>query len=322
MIFISWLLLAILFNVAQATVFESGSYQGILGRRNYKVYIPTNLDNNKKYPIVMMIHGCEEDAESFAAGTRIISWANKEKFIVLLPEQNIAFNSSRCWNWFLPVNNSKYGEAQTLIKMLDQVIIKYNGDSNRVYTAGMSSGASMVNILGNCYPDRFKALASHAGTQYYASQTGMDFEKVVHSGASVPATIAAQLGYACSAFSVNRPNQMPIIIFHGMNDQLMSSTHAKQVENEFKIFNDLLDNGRIDDSYFFEKKNEFYSGLNTYGYSKFTIINKHKENLIERYMIHDLSHSWSGGDSAYPYNDSKGPDATSFIIEFFKRYGL
>lgn len=319
---VSTLLLSLSFNVAHATNFETGSYQGFLGGRNYKVYIPASLEKGKKSPVVMMIHGCEEDAESFAAGTRIVKWAEKEKFIVLLPEQNKAYNPYRCWNWILPVNNSKFGETQVLVEMLDQVLKKYNGDANRVYAAGMSSGASMVNILGNCYPERFKALASHDGTQFYATQTGMDFADVVLYGASVPAPTAAEVGYACSAYTTNRPKEMPIIIFHGMNSPLMSPAHAYQVENEFKILNDLLDNGRRDTSYFLDKNVVFYPGKNTYGYNKYTLINKQKNVLIERYMINDLAHSWSGGDPAYPYNDAKGPDATAFIIDFFKRYGL
>ena len=319
---LSLIFLSLSMNVAHATDFETGRYQGFLGARSYKIYIPGSLEKGKKSPVVMMIHGCEEDAESFAAGTRIIKWADKEKFIVLLPEQNTAYNSSRCWNWFLPINNSRFGESQVLIKMLDQVIKKYNGDQNRVYAAGMSSGASMVNILGNCYPERFKALASHAGTQFYATQSGLDFADVVSYGASVPAAIAAEVGFACSAHTANRPKEMPIIIFHGMNDSLMSPTHAYQVENEFMILNDLLDNKMRDASYFFEKNVVFYQGENTYGYQKYTLINKKKKVLIDRYMINDLDHSWSGGDPAYPYNAAKGPDATAFIIDFFKRYGL
>jgi poly(3-hydroxybutyrate) depolymerase len=202
------------------------------------------------------------------------------------------------------------------------VLKKYNGDEDRVYAAGMSSGASMVNILGNCYPDRFKALASHDGTQFYSTKTGLDFADVVLYGPSVAAPVAAEFGFACAAYSTNRPKQMPIIIFHGMNSPLMSPAHAYQVENEFKILNDLLDNGTRDTSYFKEKSVTFFPGKNTYGYNKYTLINKQNKVLIDRYMINDLAHSWSGGDAKYQYNDPKGPDATALIIDFFKDWGL
>ena len=304
-----------------ASQFESGIYSGIYGTRIFKVYIPEGLSKTKKAPVVIMLHGCEQNAELFASGTRIIKWADKEKFIVLLPEQKQEYNPFRCWNWVLPVNNSRYGEPEVIINMLDQVIKKYNGDENNVFAAGMSSGASIVNILGNCYPERFKALASHDGTQFYSTRTGSDFGDVVLYGPSVPAPVAAEYGYACSAF-VKRPKQMPIVIFHGMNSPLMSPAHAYQIESEFKVLNDLLDNGVRDASYFLSKDVVFFPGKNTYGYNRYSLINKDKQALIVRYMINDLSHSWSGGDPKFSYTDPKGPDATAFIIDFFKTFGL
>lgn len=319
------LLLVFSFNreLKADTEFKTGSYIGPLGKRDYKVYIPTDLDKSKKYPIIMLLHGCEQNAADFAKGTHIIDWAEKKKFIVLLPEQNQAFNPYKCWNWVLPVNNTRTGEPQVVITMLDEVIRKYHGDANRVFAAGMSAGAAMVNILGNCYPERFKALASHDGAQYYATATGLDYSDVVLYGASVASPIAAETGNICSSLVPNRPKQMPIIIFHGMSGPLMSPAHAFQVEAEFKIFNDLLDNGVRDTSYYLEKSVTFVPATKTvYGYNKFVLINQNHEPLIERYMINDLSHSWSGGEKDMSYNDPKGPDATGFIMTFFDRYGL
>lgn len=308
--------------IAATDVFEKGTYSGLFGVRNYKVYIPKSLAKTKKAPVVVMLHGCEQNAEEFAAGTRITKWADKEKFIVLLPEQNILYNPYKCWNWVLPVNNARTGETQVIVEMLDAVIAKYGADKDRVFAAGMSSGASMVNILGNCYPERFKGLGSHDGTQFYSTKTGMDFADVVLHGASVPPFDAAQVGNRCSSFVSNRPSKMPIIIFHGMNSPLMSPAHAFQIESEFKIFNDLLDNNRRDTSYFLEKSVKFVPATSTYGYNLYTLINPNHEVLIERYMINDLAHGWSGGLSTLPYNDPKGPNATQLIIEFFKKHGL
>jgi poly(hydroxyalkanoate) depolymerase family esterase len=310
-------------NLIAADNFITGSYNGILGKRDYKLYIPLSLDKNKKYPIVIMLHGCEQSAVDFAKGSRIIEWAERKKFMVLLPEQNPQYNSYKCWNWVLPINNTRTGEPEVIISMLDEVIRKYSGDQNRVFAAGMSAGGTMVSILGNCYPERFKALATHDGAQYYATSTGSDFSDVVLYGASVAPATAAQMGSNCSAFVRNRPKQMPIIIFHGMSGPLMSPAHAFQVEAEFKMFNDLLDNGVRDNSYYLEKSVTFVPATKTaYGYNKYVLINPNHEVLIERYMINDLSHSWSGGTKDMSYNDPKGPDATGFIMEFFDRYGL
>lgn len=310
-------------KLSAAEVFKTGSYNGVLGKRDYKLFIPTNLDTSKKYPVVVMMHGCEQSAVDFAKGSRITEWAEKKKFIVLLPEQNPKYNSYKCWNWVLPINNTRTGEPEVVISMLDEVVRNYPADNSRVYAVGMSAGGSMVSILGNCYPERFKALATHDGAQYYATSTGTDFSDVVLYGASVAPATAAQMGNICSGLVRNRPKQMPIIIFHGMTGPLMSPAHAFEVEAEFKMFNDLLDNGVRDNSYFLEKSATFFPATKkAYGYNKYVLINPNHEILIERYMINDLSHAWSGGTKDMSYNDPKGPDATGFIMEFFERYGL
>jgi poly(3-hydroxybutyrate) depolymerase len=205
--------------------------------------------------------------------------------------------------------------------MLDQVLLKYDGDESKVFAAGMSAGASMVSILGNCYPERFKALGAHDGTQYYSSATGLDFSTVVLYGASVLPEFSAATGAGCSAFASNRPMQMPIIILKGLNSPLMSPLHAIQVEQEFKAFNDYLDNGKRDNSYFGSENIITVPQSQTYGYKLYSTFNSDHELLIERYMIDNLGHEWSGG-VAGKYNNPNGPDATALIIKFFKRFGL
>lgn len=309
-------------SFALAGTWTTDKYQGIYGARNYKIYVPDTLSSRVKPAIVVMLHGCQQNAADFAKGSRIEKWADKEKFIALFPEQNVAYNSFKCWNWIMPANNARAGEAQVIVEMLDAVIEKYDADKERVYAAGMSAGASMVNILGNCYPERFKALASHDGSQFYSSYMGMDFAEVVLSGANVPASVAGFYGNNCSLFVGQRPKVMPIIIFHGMNSPLMSPIHAFQVETEFKIFNDFLDNGIRDNSYFLEKNVKSVPDTKTYGYTLYTTTNSDKDIFIERYMINNLSHGWSGGVPDLPYNEPKGPDASAMIMKFFKRFGL
>ena len=122
-----------------AGTWVTSSYKGLLGTRTYKVYIPNQLPQNKKSPIVVMLHGCQQDATEFAKGTRIEKWADKEKFVALFPEQNIMNNPFKCWNWILPANNSRVGESQIIIEMLNAVIKAHNGDAKKVFAAGMSS---------------------------------------------------------------------------------------------------------------------------------------------------------------------------------------
>lgn len=300
---------------------DHSTYAGVSGIRNYHVYIPSNLPNNRKAPVVVMLHGCDQTPFEFANGTRIEKWADKEKFIALFPEQNLVNNPFKCWNWIVPLNNSRVGEPLDIIGMLDEVLNKYNADDENVFAAGMSAGASMVSILGNCFPERFKALGAHDGTQYFSSATGLDFATVVLYGASVLPEVAALTGSKCSMLAPNRPSKMPIIILKGLNSPLMSPLHAIQVEQEFRALNDYLDNGVRDNSYFGSQSITTVPESDRYGYSLYSTYNSNQELIIERYMINKLGHEWSGG-VAGKYNNPNGPDASALIIKFFKNYGL
>jgi poly(hydroxyalkanoate) depolymerase family esterase len=320
--FLTLIFIAISSTPTQAGVWTTDAYKGLYGERIYKVYTPSSLPKNTKPAVVVMLHGCEQNADDFAVGTRIEKWADKDQFIALFPEQNKSYNSYKCWNWILPGNNGRMGESQVIIEMLDAVITKFGADKSRVFAAGMSAGASMVNILANCYPERFSAVASHDGSQFYASFIGLDFQEVVKNGASVPSSVSANIGNACSQFASNRPKKMPVIIFHSMNTPLMSPMHALQVESEYLAFNDLLDNGLRDNSYFLKKDVIEVPAGNKYGYTLYRTFDTSHDAFIERYMINDLVHSWSGGASNLLYNDPKGPDASMLIFKFFKKYGL
>lgn len=306
----------------QAGVWTTGSNVGIYGNRTYKVYVPNNLSKKNKPAVVVMLHGCDQSADDFAVGSRIEKWADKEHFIALFPEQNKEYNSYKCWNWIVPGYNGRAGESQAIVEMLDAVIQNFDADTDRVFVAGMSAGGSMASILANCYPERFKAVASHDGSQFYSSYIGLDFIEIVKNGPAVPAAVAANIANSISQFVPNRPKKMPAIIFQGMSSPLMNPLHAFQVESEYLAFNDMLDNGMRDNSFFLEKEIKNVLAGNSYGYTLYKTINTDHEVLIERYMINGLKHGWSGGVATLPYNDPKGPDASMLIFNFFKTYGL
>jgi MYXO-CTERM domain-containing protein len=58
------------------------------------------------------------------------------------------------------------------MSMINYVVQNKNGDANRVYVAGHSSGGMMTNILVGSYPDVFKAGAAYAGVAFACFATG------------------------------------------------------------------------------------------------------------------------------------------------------
>jgi poly(3-hydroxybutyrate) depolymerase len=44
------------------------------------------------------------------------------------------------------------------------------------------------------------------------------------------------------------------------------------------------------------------------------------ELMFRRIVVEGLGHAWSGGNMNYEFNDSNGPDASRFILDFVMAY--
>src|SRR4051812_3180533 len=67
------------------------------GSRRYSLYLPPNRPS-AGMPLVVMLHGCKQNPEDFAAGTRMNQLADKLGFAVVYPAQSTRANISGCWN--------------------------------------------------------------------------------------------------------------------------------------------------------------------------------------------------------------------------------
>src|SRR3954470_18531978 len=88
-------------HAPEAGEFLSRSYRNAAGARAYRLYIPSSY-RGEKVPLVVMLHGCTQSPEDFAAGTRMNKHAEEPACLVAYPEQSATANSSRCWHWFRP----------------------------------------------------------------------------------------------------------------------------------------------------------------------------------------------------------------------------
>jgi len=57
--------------------------------RPYQLYLPLDHTAAEQLPLLVMIHGCKQDASAFTAGTRMNALADRERFLVLYPEHQI-----------------------------------------------------------------------------------------------------------------------------------------------------------------------------------------------------------------------------------------
>src|SRR2546423_5751497 len=132
--------------------FIKRTYNNAAGTRTYRTYLPARF-HGQSLPLVVMLHGCSQTPEDFAAGTRMNELADEHGFIVVYPAQARTANFSRCWNWFGARDQQRdAGEPSLIAGITQQVIARYHVDASRVYVAGRSAGGGTGRGGGGCAP--------------------------------------------------------------------------------------------------------------------------------------------------------------------------
>ena len=145
-----------------------GVVMGLSGTRRYRLFRPTGVKFGEKLPLMVMLHGCNQDARSFAACTRMNVVAARERFLVLYPVQDRLSNPNGCWNWYDTKSARAHGETASIMQAVDQVCAMYGCDRGR-RRRWPFSGASMAALLAIRYPARFRAVvALDTGTAHSA----------------------------------------------------------------------------------------------------------------------------------------------------------
>lgn len=75
-------------------------YEGDGGTLEYRLFVPSGYEEGTPVPLVVLLHGCTQDPDTFAAGTRITDLAERETFLAALPKQSRASHFNRCRRWF------------------------------------------------------------------------------------------------------------------------------------------------------------------------------------------------------------------------------
>jgi poly(hydroxyalkanoate) depolymerase family esterase len=146
------------------------------------LYVPDRVVSPRP-PILVAVHYCTGTGPAFYSGTQFASLADQYGFIVIYPS---ATRSGQCFDVSSPAALSHSGNSDPagIVSMVRWVVANRNGDANRVYATGASSGAMMTNVLLATYPDVFKAGAAFAGVPHacFATTDGSSWNSQCANG--------------------------------------------------------------------------------------------------------------------------------------------
>ncbi|WP_236712656.1 PHB depolymerase family esterase [Peribacillus muralis] len=319
----NWFIIGLVFTIFMSIVPTMSSAAGsfiskTFNGRNYKVYVPSGYQSGTDVPLVVMLHGCTQDPNQFAAGTKMNDLAESEKFIVAYPEQPSSANSNKCWNWFDPAHQTRgSGEPSLIAGIVNQIKQNYTIDDNRVFTGGLSAGAAMAVIMGATYPDVFAAVSVGAGLEYKAATSVSNAYTAMSNGGPNPGLQGDAAYNAMGAFK----RVVPVVVFHGTADSTVNQVNANQVISQWAQTNDKAsdgtDNNNIDDT-----AEQTISGTVPGGrtYKQYIYKDTAGSTVMEKYMVDGMGHAWSGGSTAGSYTDPNGPNATQISWDFFKNH--
>ena len=266
-----------------------GTFSSRLGARDWRLYVPTAAARGAPLPLVVMLHGCTQDADDFARGTRMDAVAEAAGAFVLYPEQSSKASPQRCWNWFKPNHQGlARGEPAIVAGMLEQVGADHRIDTARIFAAGLSAGGAMAAILGAAENTPFAGIAVHSGLG-------------AGSASDVPSAFAAMQGQGADV----RAPRVPTIVFHGDADRTVASTNAERLVEACARAGD----GAL--------RRAVPVRANGRECERVTWSAPDGSVACESWTIRGAGHAWSGGDPSGSYADATGPDASALMMDFF-----
>jgi poly(hydroxyalkanoate) depolymerase family esterase len=286
-------------EIPEGALYLAQSYSCVAGRRDYKLFIPSGNHAGGRRPLIVMLHGGTQDADDFAAGTRMNALAEEHGFLVAYPSQCKSANQSLCWNWFKPEDQVRgAGEPAIIAGITNEIIAEHDIDPRRVFVAGLSAGGAMAGVMAATYPEVYAAVGVHSGLPY-------------RSATDIPSAFAAMRGDPGLQRSPRRtrPNsdgnpRIRTIVFHGDADHIVHPSNAARIVEAHTQPGDSA-----------ERANAGLPARRTY--TRAVTRDQAGTTMVELWLVHGSGHAWSGGSDDGTYTDPHGPDASREMLRFF-----
>ncbi len=285
--------------------FAASTFTNEAGTRDYKVYIPALYDGTP-LPLVVMLHGCKQNPDTFAAGTGMNDLADEQGFLVVYPMQTGSANLMHCWNWFQAEDQSRdQGEPSLIVGITRHVVQAFGLDPKRVYIAGLSAGGAMAAIMATTYPDVYSAVGIHSGLPYAAADDVASAFQAMRGGGAARAVQASRENDALRG--------VPTIVFHGDDDRTVHPSNGEQVIAQASP----LQGTEVPVTAPPHAAAIIKGDAGGRSYTRTLFTDATGKCVTEHWVVHGGGHAWSGGRPSGSFTDPKGPEASREMVRFF-----
>jgi poly(hydroxyalkanoate) depolymerase family esterase len=284
--------------IPEGAQFLNRSFTCTAGARNYRLYIPASA-SERAGGLVVMLHGCKQDPDDFAAGTNMNVVAERYGVLVAYPGQLASANTSSCWNWFRPADQLRdAGEPAIIAGLTREIMEEFGLRRGQVFVAGLSAGGAMAAVMGETYPDLYAGVGIHSGLAYgVANDVVTAFAAMRGDTGAIRGIKPAQTG---------SESRIRTIVFQGSADAVVHPSNAERIINAAAP---QIAPGAV--------RREIGASSAGRSYTRTVITAADGDLAVEYWLIAGAGHAWSGGNPSGSYADPAGPDASTEMMRFF-----
>lgn len=257
------------------------------------LYRPAGLADDTEAPLIVLLHGCGQQAMEFAHATGLVAAAGRGRFRLLCPEQRERANAWRCWNWFHPPAQNGQGELQVVLQALDAAALQVR--SSGVVAMGLSAGGGLAALLAFHYASRFDAVVTVAAPPLLGRGSLQDPRKVMKEGLSIAPTIAALHLEGCA----------PLLVLHGTDDDVVAPLCAEQLAAQAVHVLQRRPGGLTEEPLADGREYRASGRL-----------------VLRLRLLPGLGHAWSGARGGHPHVLVGGPPLTDHALGFLREAGV
>ncbi|MCP8897532.1 PHB depolymerase family esterase [Shinella daejeonensis] len=200
------------------------------GNLRMLVHIPEGLPAGR--PLVLVLHGCRQEAESYDRASGWSRLADERGFCVVYAEQKPVNNPARCFTWFRPSEVRRdRGELMSIRRMVAHAAGMAKTDRRRVFVTGLSAGGAMAAALLAVYPGDFAGGAIIAGLPFGAAR---DVPRALAAMREAPARSAREWGDLVRAASPRIVRKPVVSVWHGTADETVSLSNGHALVEQWR----------------------------------------------------------------------------------------